>query len=365
MGINLVRDRHGNEKVEVSRRWPDGSRFRRYVPSKSVGKKTLARIEESIAMGTWRKLKEELAKCHEQQPQTVEEFSIVFLEQHGKVRMKSWKRYELSLKTLNARLGRVKLKEFQRHHLHEYVAKRAKKVKPSSVNRDIACIKKMFSFALETGAVEVHPLIRFPVLPVQEQGFQVMTVKQFRSLVEAMAEPGLSAMVAVLGETGIRKGEALHLKWSNVDLRNRILTLDQTKSRKVRRVPLSDYAVEWLRRTVRYLDCPCVFVNSRTGRPWVNPEKAFQAGRKAAKLDWVGFHDLRRFRATQWMRNGVDARTTQGLLGHADLKTTMRYAQFVPDHALTVIKTAEQAEVQELERETAREKSGRQEEAIS
>jgi site-specific recombinase XerD len=62
---------------------------------------------------------------------------------------------------------------------------------------------------------------------------------------------------------------------------------------------------------------------------------------------------------------GVDARTTQGLLGHADLKTTMRYAQFLPDHALAAIKEAEQTEAQELEREKAREKSGRQQEAIS
>ena len=53
-------DRQGNRRVVVSKRWPDGSRFRRYVPNVTVGKKIFARIEEGIAMGTWRALKEEL-----------------------------------------------------------------------------------------------------------------------------------------------------------------------------------------------------------------------------------------------------------------------------------------------------------------
>lgn len=50
-------------------------------------------------------------------------------------------------------------------------------------------------------------------------------------------------------------------------------------------------------------------------------------------MEWVGFHDLRHFRATQWVTNGIDLRTVQQLLGHASLTTTMRYAHFAPGHA--------------------------------
>ena len=62
MAINRERDRNGHVRIVVSKRWPDKSRFRRYCPNTTVAKKTLARIEESIAMGTWRDLKEELAR---------------------------------------------------------------------------------------------------------------------------------------------------------------------------------------------------------------------------------------------------------------------------------------------------------------
>ena len=53
MSIKRWKDRRGNTKIMVSKQWPDGSRFRRVQPNMTVAKKTLARIEESIAMGTW------------------------------------------------------------------------------------------------------------------------------------------------------------------------------------------------------------------------------------------------------------------------------------------------------------------------
>jgi hypothetical protein len=59
MAVNREIDRNGNERVVVSKRWPDGSRFRRYYPNPTIAKKVLARIEESIAMATWQRLKED------------------------------------------------------------------------------------------------------------------------------------------------------------------------------------------------------------------------------------------------------------------------------------------------------------------
>ena len=66
-------------------------------------------------------------------------------------------------------------------------------------------------------------------------------------------------------------------------------------------------------------------VNPRTGKQWKSPEKAFQRGREDAKLTWVGFHDLRRFRAAPWVRLGLDVETVRKLLGHHDIQTTQLY----------------------------------------
>src|SRR5215813_5119797 len=102
------RDRNGNARVVVSKRWPDGSRFRRYVPNITVGKKTLARIEESIAMGTWRMLKEELA--HEPGDEaTIQSFSEIYLNEYCRVRNRRPDFKEETLQNIVKILGDVKI----------------------------------------------------------------------------------------------------------------------------------------------------------------------------------------------------------------------------------------------------------------
>ena len=54
MAVNREKDRNGSMRVVVSKRWPDGSRFRRYFLNATIARKILTRIEESIVMGSWR-----------------------------------------------------------------------------------------------------------------------------------------------------------------------------------------------------------------------------------------------------------------------------------------------------------------------
>ena len=80
MGINRVKKR-GKTRIEVCKRWPDGTTFRRYHFSMNFAKHMLARIEGSIATGTWPELREELTTGQKQEdaPITVREFSARFL----------------------------------------------------------------------------------------------------------------------------------------------------------------------------------------------------------------------------------------------------------------------------------------------
>ena len=66
------------------------------------------------------------------------------------------------------------------------------------------------------------------------------------------------------------------------------------------------------------------------------------------ELDWVGFHDLRHFRATQWVVHGVDLVTVKVLLGHSDIQSTMRYAHLAPSHAKRSILEAQRREAGEV-----------------
>ena len=66
-------------------------------------------------------------------------------------------------------------------------------------------------------------------------------------------------------------------------------------------------------------------------------------------MHWVrGLHDLRHFRATQWLLHGVDIQTVKYYLGHKRIEITQRYLHFVPGHAEKSVRAAQEAEEKAL-----------------
>jgi integrase len=142
--------------------------------------------------------------------------------------------------------------------------------------------------------------------------------------------------------------EGLLLKWNFVNFKDGILTVEASKNYKIRHVPLSDYAIELLHSVPVVKGCSYVFARSETKDRRRDPRGPFYAARKTLEMEWVGFHDFRHFRASQWVMRGIDLRTVQELLGHRDISTTMRYAHFAPNHATRSILAAHRAELEEL-----------------
>ena len=128
MGIYKVKDRRGRRRYVVSKYWPNGSgRLRMYAPNYRSAQALQTRVESSILDGTWKQLKQELPGGN-RTIWTVRSFYERLFEEYCKPRMRSWRRYALSFKSLNAALGNIPLKEFQRKDLYHYVAKRKKQV---------------------------------------------------------------------------------------------------------------------------------------------------------------------------------------------------------------------------------------------
>ena len=93
--------------------------------------------------------------------------------------------------------------------------------------------------------------------------------------------------------------------------------------------------MERLRSLVPSVQSPYISVHQSQPRlnriRWRNPYKVFRAGRKVAGMEWMTFHTLRHMRGTTWMHDGVDIREVKELLGHSDIRTTMRYYAQAPD----------------------------------
>jgi site-specific recombinase XerD len=137
-------------------------------------------------------------------------------------------------------------------------------------------------------------------------------------------------MIVLLLSTGIRRSEAIGITLDDLDLDNRQL-LVHGKGSKERVVPLNEAVVQAIGE---YLACRPqtgsrhLFV-SREGKPLACRAVNRTVGRaiRKAGLEGQGItpHKLRHTFATHLIRNGVDVRTVQELLGHSDLETTAKY----------------------------------------
>lgn len=142
--------------------------------------------------------------------------------------------------------------------------------------------------------------------------------------------------------TGLRRGELFQLKWENVDLERKNLTVageTSRKSGKTRHIPLNDSALGVLKRWKKQRSAvsPYVFHDAE-GRPFEGVETSFRGVLREAGITNFRWHDLRHTFASKLVMAGVNLNTVRELLGHSDYKMTLRYAHLSPEHKAAAVK---------------------------
>jgi len=209
---------------------------------------------------------------------------------------------------------------------------------PLTVRRKLACLSSFFGFLEDMGHIRGNPARRLPLPKVEPfdfaQGKQPVAVclseAEVQRLVSVARKPHQRALVLLLLTTGLRRAEAVGITLDDLDLDNNQL-LVHGKGAKERMVPLSDATQEAIQAYLKQrpkTTCNRLFV-SRFGQPLrgraINRTLARLLKRAGLAGRGITPHKLRHTFATQLIRRGVDVRTIQELLGHADLETTARY----------------------------------------
>lgn len=146
----------------------------------------------------------------------------------------------------------------------------------------------------------------------------------------------LRTIVITALETGMRKGEIQNLTWKDVDFKRRTITLTQTKNAEIRTIPISDTLLPVLQRLYVERRGPRVF-SKPDGGPYGNWRRSFESACNRAGIEDFRFHDLRHTFASYLVMSGVDIRTVQELMGHKDIKMTMRYSHLSKAHLLEAV----------------------------
>jgi integrase len=212
----------------------------------------------------------------------------------------------------------------------------AKPYAPGTINRFLVLFRYAFTLAIKwkTAGVLSNPLMDLKNLKDERKVERYLSSDEADKLMRAVKGSDnvmLPFIVPFLIYTGARKREVLDAKWGEIDFVKRSWRIPRTKSGKVRHVPLSSGALDLLRQLQTKMGLPagpvdCVFPNPKTGKPFVSIYYSWDRARQLACLPELRMHDLRHSFASFLINAGRSLYEVQELLGHADLRTTSRYA---------------------------------------
>jgi len=226
-------------------------------------------------------------------------------------------------------------------------AMQANKLSPKTINNCLSALRTALTHASDWGLIAAVPRIRW--LKVPQQKFDFFGFDEVGQLVEH-APP----MVILALKTGMRLGELLALRWSDISTPRAQVTVQRSvfwekgkahvgspKNHKLRVLPLTGdalAALESVRAARRDEGDGYVFVNAG-GSQLTKGETKWPLWRaqEAAGLRRTGWHVLRHTFASHLVMRGASLSAVQALLGHSTVAMTQRYAHLAPDHLKATI----------------------------
>jgi integrase len=234
-----------------------------------------------------------------------------------------------------------------------FVKKRqADGVGPATINRSLACLRRMLHIAHEDGKILSVPTIRFLKEPPARKGF--LPLEKFEQLISNMPTQ-LHPLITLLYYCGPRLGEALQIEWPQVDLKRRLIRLeeDQTKNSEPRVLPLPGVLVMMLEEVTPKTGRVFSALNLRTewGRACAVVGLGAVEKVKGDRHTWHRYnglivHDLRRSALRNLVNAGVPEKVAMMISGHKTRSVFDRYHIVSTDDVTNAMRRVESATVQ-------------------
>lgn len=229
---------------------------------------------------------------------------------------------------LRPAFGSVKLSHID-CHLIDKASKswRAADLKAHTVRNHLAILNQIFSYAVKKGMLSQNPVQAADRPKLEKREIRVLSESEFEQLLGAV-DPSYRLFLITAVVTGFRFSELVGL--TVADLSGDILTVRAGKTANAKRsVPVSSAIAEQIRSSLPVGALPdALLFTTPTGKRIRQNNfrnRVFAPAVEAAELSGVTFHDLRRTRATMLVRAGTDPKTTQYLMGHSSIETTLRF----------------------------------------
>lgn len=222
--------------------------------------------------------------------------------------------------------------------------KEEKKLKPSSINRHLSCLRSFYNFLLKENIIIQNP---FKLVSSQKKDKKLpnyMKYSEFEALVEVCDETDLGirnrTLIELLFATGARIGELINVKLNDINFSNKEIKLTG-KGNKQRLCFFNSYSEEYLKKYINSSrvnllngkNSEYLFINHIGGNLTDRGVRDIldKMIKKASINTKITPHSFRHTFATMLLNEGCDLKSVQELLGHVNLSTTSIYTHLTND----------------------------------
>src|SRR5438445_436456 len=234
-----------------------------------------------------------------------------------------------------------------------------RRLRPATVNRELACGKAMYNFAIKAGLRLQNPFSGVRFLAENNEQTRVLNYSEQQSYLNTASQPLRDVAILML-ETGMRPEEVYRMKRESVDLDagNLSIRFGKTKAAK-RKISLSASAREVLRKRLADSDGSYLFRHEKDpNRPMLKVNNAHAGALKRSGVPPFRLYDLRHTWATRAAMSGIDLVTLAAMLGHSRIQMVLRYAHPTEQHQTDAMKRLEEFNVQKQVAEFERASGG-------
>lgn len=244
---------------------------------------------------------------------------------------------------------------------------------PATANRNLVRLKGLLSRAVEWDILDAHPLTKVRRLKVDQRSrvrfLSADEEKQLRTALDERQEEiraerdsanqhrterqyellpdlrkvefvdHLKPLILLSLKTGMRQGEVFNLDWRDVDLDNKILTVegDTSKSGQTRHIPIHPEILTVLTNWRKPEERQGYVFPSKSGGRLDNVKKSWIGVLARAEIKEFRWHDMRHTFASNLVMKGAALNSVRLLLGHSNITMTQRYAHLGSDSAAAAV----------------------------
>ncbi len=205
---------------------------------------------------------------------------------------------------------------------------------PQTVKHYLSFLRRVLNAAILAGKLDRSPFLRVTMPTVPKGRLRFLSIEEERRLYLALPvcyRPWVRLAIIL----GLRRGEQFRLKWADLNLEDRLVTLTQTKAGECQYVHLNEEARRLFQGMAQQSRSVWVF-ESQSPDQHLDPDnfyhRVYGPALKRAKLSNVTWHTLRHTFASRLAMNGATESDIAACLRHSGTGLVKRYAHLSPSH---------------------------------